>query len=95
MCSLCGALGRGASWEQHGDLGESARWQLRREAIRTAAFVSEMLTSHRIKVTASADHGFLVSFPTGGAEMAGSLGEVWHVLSRRGIAIPDPLASIQ
>jgi hypothetical protein len=86
MCSLCGALGRGPSWEREGDFGASARWQLRREAMH------HLLAPSRIKVAANSDHGFVVSFPTGGVEIVKSLGEIWHLLSRRRIPLPDPLA---
>ena len=92
MCSLCGAMGRGPSWEQEGDFGASARWQLRREAMQTAARMSELLGPSRIRIAANSDHGFVVSFPTGGVEIVKSLGEIWHLLSRRRIALPDPLA---
>lgn len=94
MCSLCGALGRGSSWEQGGDLGANSRWQLRREAMETAAVVSDLLSSRRIRVKANPDHGFVVSFPTGGAEITQSLGEIWHLLARRKIPLPDPLAGL-
>ena len=94
MCSLCGALGRGHSWEQGGDLGANGRWQLRREAMETAAAVSDLLSSRRIRVAANPDHGFVVSFPTGGAEIVQSLGEIRHLLMRRRIPLPDPLAGL-
>ena len=92
MCSLCGALGRGPSWEREGDFGASARWQLRREAMQTATQINHLLAPGRIRVAANSDHGFVVSFPTGGVEIVKSLGEIWHLLSRRRIALPDPLA---
>jgi hypothetical protein len=91
MCSLCGALGNGPAWEQAGELGASARWQLHREAVKTAEYVSVLLQPLRIKVKANPAHGFVVLFPTGGAESAASLGEIWHLLSRRRIPLPDPL----
>jgi len=91
MCSLCGALGRGPSWEREGDFGASARWQLRREAMQTATQMNHLLAPSRIKVAANSDHGFVVSFPTGGVEIVKSLGEMWHLLSRRRIPLPDPL----
>src|SRR5690242_5956836 len=91
MCSLCGALGRGPAWERAGELGASARWQLWREAAGTAREMTALLAPTSIRVTASADHGFIVSFPTGGAEMARSLAEIWHLLDRRRIAVPDLL----
>ena len=91
MCSLCGALGRGLAWEQEGDLGASARWELWREAAATAREVTALLAPTRVRVNASADHGFIVLFPTGGAEMARSLAEIWHLLDRRRIALPDLL----
>jgi hypothetical protein len=91
MCSLCGALGRGPSWEQEGELGASARWQLRREAAEAAREMTALLAPTRVRVTASADHGFIVSRPTGGADMARSLAEVWHLLERRRVAVPDLL----
>ena len=94
MCSLCGALGRGLSWEQHGDLGDNGRWQLRREAMETAAALSDLLAPRRINVAANPDHGFVVAFPTGGAEIVQSLGEIWHLLLRRRIPLPDPLAGL-
>ena len=92
MCSLCSALGRGPSWEREGDFGASARWQLRREAMQTATQMNHLLAPSRIKVAANSDHGFVVSFPTGGVEIVKSLGEIWHLLSRRRIPLPDPLA---
>jgi hypothetical protein len=92
MCGLCGALGKGPSWEQAGLAGEEARWRLRREAAATAAELTALLSPRRIKVTASADHGFVVAFPTGGSETVAGLAQVWHLLSRRKIEIPDPLA---
>ena len=91
MCSFCGALGRGLAWEQEGDLGASARWQLWREAAETAREMTALLASTRVRVDASANHGFVVSFPTGGAEMARSLAEIWHILDRRRITLPDLL----
>ncbi len=94
MCSLCGAFGRGPSWEQRGDLGDSGRWQLRRETMETAAMLNDLLAPRRIRVAANPDHGFVVSFPTGGAEIVQSLGEVWHLLLRRRIPLPDPLAGL-
>ena len=94
MCSLCAALGRGPSWEQGGDLGQNGRWQLRREAMETAAAINDLLAPRRITVAANPDHGFVVSFPTGGAEIARSLGEIWHLLLRRRIALHDPLAGL-
>jgi len=51
MCSLCGALGQGPSWEQHGLMGDEARWRLRREATATAAELTALLSPQRIKVT--------------------------------------------
>jgi hypothetical protein len=92
MCSLCGALGKAPSWEQEGDFGESARWQIRREAVQTAARMSALLAPSRIKIAANPNHGFVVSFPTGGAEIVRSLGEIWHLLARRDVPLPDPLA---
>lgn len=91
MCSLCGALGNGPSWEQEGLSGTEARWRLRREASATAAELTVVLAQSRIKVKANPDFGFLVAFPTGGTDIAGSLAEVWHLLQRRRVAIPDPL----
>ena len=93
MCSLCGALGQGPSWEQHGPAADEARWRLRREAAATAAELTALLQPRRIKVTANPDFGFLVAFPTGGTEMVAGLAQVWHLLSRRKIEIPDPLAA--
>ena len=91
MCSLCGALGNGPSWEQEGLSGGEARWRLRREACATAAELTTLFAQSRIKVTANSDFGFLVAFPTGGTDIVGSLAEVWHLLQRRRLAIPDPL----
>jgi len=91
MCSLCGALGNGPSWEQEGLSGAEARWRLPLEASDTAAELTVVLAQSRIKVKANADFGFLVAFPTGGTEIVGSLAEVWHALQRRRVAIPDPL----
>ena len=91
MCSLCGALGQGPSWEQQGPAGEEARWRLRREAAATAAELTVLLSPRRIKITASPYFGFVVAFPTGGTEMVAGLAQVWHLLSRREIEIPDPL----
>jgi hypothetical protein len=91
MCSLCGALGQGPSWEQEGGDGEDARWRLHREAAATAAELTRLLAPGRIKVTANSDFGFLVAFPTGRTEMVASLIQVWHLLDRRNVAIPDPL----
>ena len=93
MCSLCGALGQGPSWEQHGLMGDEARWRLRREATATAAELTALLSPQRIKVTASPEFGFIVAFPTGGTEMVAGLAQVWHLLNRRKIEIPDPLAA--
>ncbi len=91
MCSLCGALGQGPSWEQQGQDGDEARWRLRREASATATELSALLLPRRIKVTASPYFGFAVAFPTGGTEMVAGLAQIWHLLQRRGIEIPDPL----
>ena len=93
MCSLCGALGQGPSWEQHGVGGEEARWQLRREAVATAAELTRVLASSRIKVTAHPDFGFVVAFPTGRTELTAGLTQVWHLLDGRNVAIPDPLVA--
>jgi hypothetical protein len=62
--------------------------------METAAAVSDLLAPRRIKVVANPDHGFVVSFPTGGAEIVQSLGEIWHLLLRRRIPFPDPLAGL-
>lgn len=91
MCSLCGALGKGPAWEQAGDLGDAARWQLRREAMETAEYLTQLLRPCRVKVTAAPGFGFLVAFPTGGAQTASSLGAIWHLLSQRRIPLPDPI----
>ena len=91
MCSLCGALGNGPSWEQEGLSGDETRWRLRREASATAAELTALLAQCRIKVKANSNFGFLVAFPTGATDIVGSLAEVWHLLQRRGVAIPDPL----
>jgi hypothetical protein len=92
MCSLCGAIGRGQAWEQEGTAGGDVRWRRQREATATAVALTAMLLPRRIKITASPDFGFVVAFPTGGTEMVDSLAQVWHLLSRRSIEIPDPLA---
>ena len=91
MCSLCGALGQGPSWEQQGLAGDEARWRLQREAAATAAELTALLSPRRIRITASPAFGFIVAFPTGGSEMVAGLTEVWHLLRRRKIEIPDPL----
>jgi hypothetical protein len=91
MCGLCGALGRGPSWEQEGIADSEARWRLRRQAAAVAAELSALLASKRIKVGANPDFGLLVSFPTGGTDIVNSLAEFWHLLQRRGVGIPDPL----
>lgn len=91
MCSLCGVLGYGPSWEQEGLTGTEARWKLRREATATALDVTRLLSCSRVKVTASSEFGFVVSFPTGGAQLVSSLSQVWHLLARRKIEIPDPI----
>ncbi len=94
MCGLCGALGRVSSWEQCGEFGEAARWQLRRESVKVAARISDMLNARRIRVMAGRNGGFDIAFPTGRSEAAAGLGDVWHVLERRGIPVPDPLGSV-
>ena len=91
MCSLCGALGQGPAWEQEGLAGSETRWRLWREANATAAELTTLLSERHIKVAASPEFGFLVEFPTGGTEMVVSLSQVWHLLERRNVAIPDPL----
>jgi hypothetical protein len=91
MCSLCGALGHGPAWEQEGLAGQDARWQLRREAAAMAAELTRLLHSRRIKVTAHDARGFVVAFPTGRTAMAAGLNEVWHLLDRARVAVPDPL----
>lgn len=93
MCSLCGALGHGPSWEQEGRARAEARWRLHREAAATAAELTRLLAPDRIKVTAHPDFGFLVAFPTGRTEMVTGLVQVWHLLDRRNVSIPDPLHS--
>ena len=92
MCSLCGALGQGPSWEQGGIAADEVRWRARREAVATAAELTRLLSPARIKVIASPYFGFVVAFPTGRSEMVASLTEVWHLLDRGKVAIPDPLA---
>jgi hypothetical protein len=92
MCSLCGALGQGVPWERDGRTDERARWRAPREAVATATELTRLLAPGRIKVTANPDFGFVVAFPTGRTEMVASLTEVWHLLDRRKVAIPDPLA---
>jgi len=74
-------------------MGDEARWRLRREATATAALLTALLSPKRIKVTASPEFGFIVAFPTGGTEMVAGLAQVWHLLNRRKIEIPDPLAA--
>ena len=91
MCSLCGALAQGPSWEQEGIGEEEARWRLHREAAATAAELTRLLRPARIKVATGSGFGFLVAFPTGRTEMAAGLAAVWHLLDRRNVAIPDPL----
>jgi hypothetical protein len=91
MCSLCGAVGEGPAWEQEGLSGSETRWRLRREAAATAAELTRLFSEQRIKVAASPEFGFLVEFPTGGTEITASLRQVWHLLERRKVAIPDPL----
>jgi hypothetical protein len=93
MCGLCGAIGQGPSWEQQGRAGEEARWQLHREAAATAAEVTALLSPRRIKVTGSPQSGFVVAFPTGGSETVAGLAQLWHLLERRKIEIPDPLTA--
>lgn len=93
MCSLCGALGQGLVWEQSGLTGDEARWRVRREASATAAEVSRLLAPLRIKVTANPRFGFVVAFATGRTELVASLGELWHLMDRSKMAIPDPLAA--
>lgn len=92
MCSLCGALGQGPSWEQEGITGAEARWRLRREAVSTATELTRLLAPVRIKVVANPDFGFIVAFPTGGSEIVPGLAAFWHLLARRHVAVPDPLA---
>ena len=91
MCSLCGALGQGPAWEQEGLAGDEARWRLQREAVATATELTRLLAPARIKVTAMPRFGFVVAFPTGRTEMAAGLAQVWHLLDRSKVAIPDPL----
>jgi hypothetical protein len=93
MCSLCGALGQGPAWEQGGIEGDEARWRLRQEATAAAAEVTRLLAPRRIKVSASPHLGFVVAFPTGRTETAASLAEIWHLLARSKVEIPDPLAA--
>ena len=50
-----------------------------------------LLAPTRVRVTAHPDHGFIVSLPTGGAELVRSLAEIWHVLDRRRVSVPDLL----
>jgi hypothetical protein len=92
MCSLCGALGQGPAWERDGVAAGEARWQLRREAMATAAELTRVLAVSRVKVTAHPDFGFVVAFPTGCTAMAAGLAQVWHLLDAGKVAIPDPLA---
>ena len=91
MCSLCGALGQGPSWEHEGLSGDEARWRRHREATATASELTRLLAPARVRVTASPDFGFRVDFPTGRTEMVASLTQAWHLLDRRNVAIPDPL----
>ena len=58
MCSLCGALGTRPVLGAAGRSGDNARWQLRREAMETAAAMSDLLgrvasRSRQIRITAS------------------------------------------
>jgi len=92
MCSLCGALGAGPAWEQEGTAGDDARWRLRREAVATAAQLCRLLAPARIRVTANPSFGFVVAFPTGRTEMVAGLAQIWHLLEKSRVAIPDPLA---
>lgn len=93
MCSLCGALGQGLSWEQAGAPdGADLRWRRRREAAATAAEVSRLLGASRVRVDAHPDFGFMVTLPTGGVELVKSLSEIWHLLDRLNYRVPDPLA---
>ena len=91
MCSLCGALGLGTSWEQGGLDGAQARWRLHREAVATAAELTLLLRAARIRISANPDFGFVVAFATGRTEMVASLADLWHLLDRRKVGIPDPL----
>jgi hypothetical protein len=91
MCSLCGAFGQGPAWEQHGIAGSEARWRLQREAAATAAELTALLRDRRISVKTSRGFGFQVEFPTGGVELVADLNQIWHLLERRKVPIPDPL----
>lgn len=91
MCSLCSALGLGTSWEKGGLDGEQARWRLHREAVATAAELTGLLRAARIRIRANPDFGFVVVFATGRTEMVASLADLWHLLDRRKVGIPDPL----
>ena len=92
MCGLCGALGQAISWEQAGVEQAQARHLRRIEAMATAAELTRLFSRSRLRVSANPDFGFLVFFPTGASLACASLGDIWHQLHLRGIAIPDPLA---
>ena len=92
MCSLCAAFGQGPAWEQGGIAGQRARSQMHLEAAATADTLTSLFFKCRIKVRVNPRFGYLVDFPTGGTEIVPSLAQFWHLLQRRGIAIPDPLA---
>ncbi len=92
MCSLCGLIGQGPSWEQEGRNGDDGRWRLGREAIEIAAELTRLLFAQRIRITAVPSFGFVVRFPTGRTDLVQGLSSMWHLLDQRKVAIPDPLS---
>ena len=50
-----------------------------------------LLRAARIRIRANPDFGFVVVFATGRTEMVASLADLWHLLDRRKVGIPDPL----
>ena len=92
MCSLCGFVGQGPSWEQEGRSGDDGRWRLGREARETAAELTRLLSPQQIRITASPSFGFIVRFPTGRTDLVQGLSPIWHLLDQRKVAIPDPLS---
>ncbi len=90
MCGLCGVFEEGRRWmDAAGILDPAAQ---RRERLKRLAILKRVLAPYRIGIE-DYDGRFILSAPTGGAEIVDNLFDLWRraeAMARRPI---DPLAA--
>lgn len=90
MCGLCGMFDSGRRWLDAAATLDPAA--VRRERLRRAAIVREVLAPTRVKVDDWEGASFVLRGPTGATEIVDNLSDLWRkaeVLGRRRL---DPLA---